>query len=322
MMSLKSKFTWAIVALALAAVVTRTTAINCAGNGKTATALTATSAAELCPDYASDPRVKSKHAWVDSVTGKGGHCGGTNTEELQRSIANGLFGGGNTAGTRDCTAWCVQNSEGKGHFKFNPGRKCFKFRGTGMCGNKAEKQFAKDAKAQLCVATDLGIDDATCRDMDSSFSYPILATLSNDYEVSYSVKLNSIKNNNAFLVAKGPTNIYGVPGRTAYWNNYLKPGYSSSHTQNGQLCLDAFGESYAFTEAMNIGQQYEFSFQYQDKVVNASRCSNGANCISETNMAVTYQMYAPHTQVTFVLNNDLRGADGTLCNLQVRDFRP
>merc|ERR1712166_889370 len=79
-------------------------------------------------------------------------CGGKKTEELQLSIANGLFGG-NTAGDRDCSAWCVMNSEGGGHFKFDHKRECFKSRGTGMCGTKKEKDFAKDAKAQTCSPT-------------------------------------------------------------------------------------------------------------------------------------------------------------------------
>jgi len=313
MMPPKSKSTWAL-ALA-AAMVTSTNAINCVGNGRTA--LTATTAALLCPNYASDPHVKIKHAWVDPETGKGGHCGGKKTEELQLSIANGLFGG-NTAGDRDCTAWCVKNSEGGGHFKFDHKRECFKFRGTGMCGTGKEKTFAKDAKAQLCDETAVVLDDATCRNMDSDFLYPTLATLSNDYEVSYSVTLNSINEQNVFLGAK-------TPSRYVYWNNYIKPGSFSGETQNGQLCLDSYCQAWTFTEPMNIGQQYEFSFQYHDGVAHASRCSNGANCISETNMAVTQQMLGqgatPFSSVTFKLNFGSRGADGTLCNLQVRDFR-
>jgi len=158
--------------------------------------------------------------------------------------------------------------------------------------------------------------------MDSDFLYPTLATLSNDYEVSYSVTLNSINEQNVFLGATRSS------GRYVYWNNYIKPGTSWQTNQNGHLCLDSSCQAYAFTEAMNIGQQYEFSFQYHDGVAHASRCSNGANCISETNMAVTRQMLGqgatPISSVTFKLNFGAargRGADGTLCNLQVRDFR-
>jgi len=148
--------------------------------------------------------------------------------------------------------------------------------------------------------------------MDSDHSYPTLATLSNDYEVSYSVTLNSINAQNVFLGATG-----------VYWNNYIKPGSFSSYTKNGQLCLDWYCQAWTFIEAMNIGQQYEFSFNYQDGEVHASRCANGANCISETNMAVNRQMpgNGAFSQVTFKLWGTSRGADGTLCDLQVRDFR-
>jgi len=303
-----------VLALAAALITSTTGQADCVRKGRTA--LTPSIAAELCPDYASDPHVKIKHAWVDPETGKGGHCGGKKTEELQLSIANGLFGG-NTAGDRDCTAWCVKNSEGGGHFKFDHKRECFKFRGTGMCGTEKEKKFAKDAKAQLCDETAVVIDDATCRNMDTYFGYPTLATLSNDYEVSYSVTLNSIKTQNALLAATSP-------GRYPYWNNYVKSS-GSQNFPNSHLCVDSSCESYAFTEPMNIGQQYEFSFHYHDGVAHASRCSNGANCISETNLAVTRQMLGqgatPFSSFTFELGYGSRGADGTLCNLQVRDFR-
>eukprot|EP00040_Diaphanoeca_grandis_P021174 m.112769 g.112769 ORF g.112769 m.112769 type:complete len:195 (+) comp28218_c1_seq2:132-716(+) len=98
------------------------------------TGLTPSIAEEVCPDYLTNEYVRIKHAFVTYPDGKrtGGHCGGSDgkTEQLQLSIANKMFGG-NTQPKQssvsmtfphpyDCTAWCVQNSEDKGHFKFNP----------------------------------------------------------------------------------------------------------------------------------------------------------------------------------------------------------
>ena len=55
-----------------------------------------------------------------------------------------------SAGGRDCTAYCVMNSEGKGHFKYDDRNECFTFRGTGMCGEEEEEDYARDREALLC----------------------------------------------------------------------------------------------------------------------------------------------------------------------------
>lgn len=53
--------------------------------------------------------------------------------------------------TRDCSAYCILNSEGKGYFKFDAQKKCFRYRRQGkMCGNDAERKFADRLKSYLC----------------------------------------------------------------------------------------------------------------------------------------------------------------------------
>jgi len=125
--------------------------------------LTFARALVLCPDFLLNPNVKIKYAVRDDDTGEGGHCGNNpeKTEWLQKSIANGLFGGNDNEGQfsftgtilngRDCSAYCIKNSEGRGHFKFNDKKKCFQFRNVGMCGTQEEQDFANDRKARLCT---------------------------------------------------------------------------------------------------------------------------------------------------------------------------
>jgi len=115
------------------------------GNAKQ-TELTDGRLLELCgPDALTNDKVKVGPKYHH-------HCGGDEeaTLALQLSIANGLFGGAGDEGVRDCTAWCVLNGEGPGHFKFDNKRGCFKYRKTSMCGTAEEKEFAKAEEEGLC----------------------------------------------------------------------------------------------------------------------------------------------------------------------------
>eukprot|EP00040_Diaphanoeca_grandis_P026494 m.148506 g.148506 ORF g.148506 m.148506 type:complete len:216 (-) comp30601_c0_seq1:378-1025(-) len=130
--------------------------------------LTKVRALTLCPGlFFGQQGNHIRYAFVNEDTGEGGHCGGNEakTAWLQASVANGLFGGHDdppvdTASLvgRDCSAHCVLNSEGKGHFKFkkngNNKGNCYEYRGTGMCGNDQDKEYATDRKARLCTRDD------------------------------------------------------------------------------------------------------------------------------------------------------------------------
>eukprot|EP00040_Diaphanoeca_grandis_P044212 m.11628 g.11628 ORF g.11628 m.11628 type:complete len:569 (-) comp8907_c0_seq1:113-1819(-) len=106
------------------------------------TSLTYDRLSELCPDFLTNPKVKLEYSMM---------CDGDPdlTIALKLSIANGMFGGAEGE-ARDCTAWCVKNSEGPGHFFFRNDNKCFKYKRADMCGTSVERDFVNTMEDLLC----------------------------------------------------------------------------------------------------------------------------------------------------------------------------
>lgn len=264
----------------------------------------------LCPDWSTNPFVHIQHAT---------HCGGNpeKSKWLQKSIKNRLFGGNPTPPQHsasmdfpvdpyDCTAYCVKNGEGKGHFKFNAAKNCFQFRSTGMCGEPLEDTYACDREDRLCDGGVCVLDDPTCRRMETYHKYASIPVLSTDYKVSYRVVMDSIQEQNVFLAGQDGESNY------MHWNNYFpNNGPGGKH-----FCVDEACVGWAFTSYMNIGQQYEFTLHWHDGIVDVTRCSNGANCISES---LNTAFRAIRNNVEFSTTPQSRAAIGTICDVKVED---
>merc|ERR1711990_834359 len=73
--------------------------------------------------------------------------------DLLASIINGAFGGNLDSSDltqRDCTAWCVYNTEGSGHFRWQQDKQCWIKKGGSTCAtNKAENNHGKCMKKSL-----------------------------------------------------------------------------------------------------------------------------------------------------------------------------
>lgn len=91
---------------------------------------------------------------------KGGRRREKQKRDLLKSIINGAFGGNTASSTpiqRDCAAWCVYNTEGGGHFRWQEDRQCWIKKSGTTCAtngndsaeNEAENNHGKCMKKSL-----------------------------------------------------------------------------------------------------------------------------------------------------------------------------
>lgn len=268
----------------------------------------------LCPDWESNPSVKIQHAT---------HCGANpeKTAWLIKSIKNQLFGGNpnppfdsasmNFTDPYDCTAHCVKNTEGRGHFKYKPGANCFQYRGTGMCGVEAEQAYALERASHLCDGVCV-LDEPTCIDTSGYHIFDPISILSNDYTVSYDVTFDVFKEQNVLM--SGWTSDWATG---LYWNNYYTWPGPGAH----RVCLDGYCVADdGISPDLSPDVEYHVKLHYHDSVLDFSVCeSDGENCRGSTNISSLSINVETNVQFMTAWWDLDRAAEATLCNFKIVD---